>query len=539
MSTVKVKVGRGAPVEVEQTIADRVATWFDPRAGVERLRHRLAISALTGGGYKGGRRNRRQTRNWRPQEASANADIVPDLPSLRSRSRDLVRNAPIATGALSTMVTSVIGEGLTVSPSIDREALGLTSEQAEAWERAAAREWALWCRHADFAGAASFEELQELAFRAFLESGDVLALRRFMETPETPYGTRVQLVEADRLCNPARAADKDGLVAGVAFDPATGRIAGYHIADRHPFEFTGKAAEWRFVPARDRAGEAIVLHVFDRQRPDQARGVPFLAPIVETVKQLADYTEAEATAAVVSSYFTAFIKGGATDESSVGSAIAGGDSAKPEIELGAGAVVDLAEGEDVEFANPMRPNSQYSEFTKALQRECGTALEMPYGVLMKHFTASYSASRADLESAWQAFRRRRRQFVRRFCLPVYGWVIAEAVARGRLTAPGFADAGLRAAWLGGTWHGPARISLDQVKDATADEKYLAMKVTTHERIAQERFGASFDQTVDQLAEEDRALDEAGLTTPPPDPAGGSQPDQQAGKPDGTDQEDAA
>ncbi len=100
----------------------------------------------------------------------------------------------------------------------------------------------------------------------------------------------------------------------------------------------------------------------------------------------------------------------------------------------------------------------------ALCRQVRVALELPYEILIKHFTASYSASRAALETAWQFFRRRRTWVARRFCQPVYEWVITEAVARGRLVAPGFLeDPLIRRAWLGAYWNGPARISLDRAR----------------------------------------------------------------------------
>ena len=50
--------------------------------------------------------------------------------ALRARSRDLRRNAPLATVALNTIVTSAVGTGLTPRARIDRELLGLTEEEA-------------------------------------------------------------------------------------------------------------------------------------------------------------------------------------------------------------------------------------------------------------------------------------------------------------------------------------------------------------------------------------------------------------------------
>lgn len=511
-----IRVGR-QEVTVRETLVDRVVGYFNPSAGVERLRSRFMLEAASvGGGYTGGKRDRRPTRNWRPPEGSGNADTLPDLPDLRARSRDLARNMPIATGAVATVTTNVVGEGLTVAPAIDRKVLGLTDEAAEEWESAAAKEWSLWCRCADFTRAQTFEEMQALAFRSALESGDVFALRRYRQDAGEVYGTKVHLVEADRVSNPARAADKEGMIGGVVFD-GDGVATGYSIANRHPGDTMmskGAMMTWQTAPARDEEGRPLVIHLFERLRPDLARGVPFLAPVIEALKVLGNYSESEATAALVASMFTVFVKSelGEDEQPIAGETVAG---TKDELKLGPGAILDLAPGEDVQFASSNRPNSGFDAFVTAIFRQIGVALEIPYEILIKHFTASYSASRAALETAWQFFRRRRAWLAQRFCQPCYEWMLYEAVAAGRLTAPGFfTDPLIMAAWCRAIWRGPARISLDQAKDATADDLNLRNKLISREQVIQERFGGSFEATVAQLAEEERALDAAGLKPQP-------------------------
>lgn len=58
-------------------------------------------------------------------------------------------------------------------------------------------------------------------------------------------------------------------------------------------------------------------------------------------------------------------------------------------------------------------------------------------MLIKEFNSSYSASRGALLEAWEAFKMRRKWFVDDFCQPVYEMFLAEAVALGRINAPGF------------------------------------------------------------------------------------------------------
>jgi len=53
---------------------------------------------------------------------SADQDILLDLPTLRERSRDLIRNVPIATGEIETVIQNVGGSGLQLQsrPNIER-----------------------------------------------------------------------------------------------------------------------------------------------------------------------------------------------------------------------------------------------------------------------------------------------------------------------------------------------------------------------------------------------------------------------------------
>lgn len=492
--------------------------WVSPKAGVERLRARAMLSVL--GGYTGGRRDRRATRNWRPREESANADILPDLPDLRARSRDLIRNMPIATGAVATAVTNIVGDGMKLQSTIDRKALGLSDEEANAWQDAAEAEFDLFCKTADFTRAQHFADLQGLIFRGVLESGDSVVLRRYRKDAGDTYGLKLQVVEADRLCNENRAADQPGQIAGKTFDN-DGVVTGFHIADRHPDDrlLSTTALSWSKIPARDQSsGRPLVLHLFDRLRPDQARGVPYLAPVIEAFKTLNDFTEAELRAAVVSALLTVFVTRPDADSDAAPTIVGeqNGSTASNEVELGSGAIIDLAPGEKAEIVNPGRPNPQFDPFVTAILRQIGVALELPFEMLVKHFTASYSASRAALEMAWQFFDRRRKWLARELCQPVYEWFLEESVARGRLVAPGFFDDPIiRQAYSRATWIGAPRISLDPKKDAEANEINLRNRTVTRDALIMQSSGGDFETTHAQLVKEEQAWVATGLASPPP------------------------
>lgn len=509
------------PLAVQPTMLDRLVMNFFPRHGLRRMQARtvLAAAGFSNGGYEGGRRARRGTKRWRPFESSADADILPDLGDLRGRSRDLARNVPIATGAVSTKVTNVVGTGLQLQASIDHEALGLTDEQADTMEREQEREWCVFCRTSDFNRVQELDEQAPLAYRATTESGDCFIIRRYRKDPGDLYGTKLQILEADRVRNPYLQADgytiADGnILSGGIEVNADGMHVAYWVTDKHPGALRPGALKWERVAARTADGAQVVIHVYDRVRPEQTRGVPYLAPVIELVKQLGDYTDAEVRAAVLTSFVTWFVKTDLPEDPDGQKPILGerDSSLDPnEVKLGSGALVDLAPGEDVVAPSLSRPNPQFDPFLLAITRHIGAALGIGQELLIKHFTASYSASRAALEMAWQYFRAERMFLTRRFYQPVYEWMMDEAVASGRLNRPGyFEDPILREAYLGANWIGPSKISLDPLKEANADEVDMTNGVKTGEQVCLERTGGEIEKKIAQLGKEKKMRDEAGL-----------------------------
>lgn len=556
--------------------------------GARRPRRR-AVSVAAG--YLGASGDRRELADWWPGTGSPDTDTLTDRAALVARSRDLVRNDPIAAGAVSTHVTKTVGAGLAPLPRVDRRFLQLSDDAADAWEREAKSLWWAACDQLDLTRRDTMAGLQELWLRTQLQSGDVFAIRRYKARPGDLLGLKVQLIEGDRVSNPQDRPDtwqgEHRLVGGIAFD-ADGAPVTCHVRDTHPGErrlgLLGRSGfgpdTWRPVPWFGAAtGEPLVLHGLHRERPEQTRGVPFLSPVIAQLKQLSRYTEAELMAAVVSAMFTVFVKTdgggglGAIDPAALVASNGGegapvglteGRDPPGQIRLDTGAIVDLNPGESIETANPNRPYPGFDAFFTAILRQVGPAIDTPFEVLIKHFTASYSASRAALLELWEAISVRRARMVRQFCQPLYVWVLGEAIARGFLDAPGFLDdPRARAAWTAAEWIGPAPGQLDEERAVRAAEGRLRIGVSTLERETAAITGGDWEETHAQQVKERRARTRDGLdiepvaerirtepTRPaPPDPA--SAPvdpaesddapdagDDPAGRAPTTDQEDA-
>lgn len=477
--------------------------------------------------YDSVRANNKNMVGWSYTDGSANADTLPYADDLRYQSRDLFRNNPLAGGALRTLTTGAVGTGLRPQAAIDAELLGLTDDEASAWQTNAERYFLMWANspNSDIRRTLNFWQMQDLVTLTSLMSGDAFSLRRFKERAGSPFGTCIQILEGDRCDSPpGTETPNDNIRAGVEMDE-DGAPVRYHFTQEHPGEYlprSNRIAKYTSTPAFDAAGMRVTLHHFDTDRPEQTRGVPYLAPVVEAIKQLGRYTEAEITAAVVSGMFSVLIK---TDMPGGAGAMlpggipgqVGGNQITPKgtgmTKLQSGMIIDLAPGESVEVVNPNRPNTAFDPFVMAVMRQISARLELPLEVLTKHFTASYSASRGALLEAFKTYKRRRAWLVASFCRPVWEWVISEAVARGYLDAPGFFNDPIkRAAWLGCTWTGAPMGHLDPLKEANAATEWMANKAATLQQVTAEQFGNDYETNLRQIGRERRLM--AAL---PPDP----------------------
>jgi lambda family phage portal protein len=511
-------------------LVDRAISYFDPIRGLERYRARAM--QLTAESYIGASKSRRSMAGWLTRPKSADGDTLLELPELRTRSRDLERNAPIATGALSTVSTKVVGTGLALQSRVHRDVLGISEEEASVWQRRTEMEFALWAESpdCDLTRQQNLYGLQGLAFRSALVSGDVLVLMPYLLRSTSPYGLKLQLVEADRLLNKDNMRDTAELAGGVQMD-ADGAPVAYHVRKQHPGAMIPRPGSWEVVPAYGaQTGRRNVIHLYQRSRPGQSRGVPYLAPVIETLKQLDRYTEAEIAAAVVAGLFAVFVKSEGDGLSPLESAtlgiVPGGNGDKPEAgwdgKLSPGLVADLRQGEDIVSANPGRPNAAFEPFMNALLSYVGMALEIPREVLTKQFQSSYSASRAALLEAWAHFRCRRDWLATHLCQPIYEVWLEEAIALGRIIAPGFFfDPLVRYAWCQCQWVGDGPGSIDPLKEVGAARERVDLGISTLAEETMLHDGGDWELKVAQRVKEEKLRKEGGLVASPAPPGPGA------------------
>lgn len=463
---------------------------------------------------------------WQPFPGSADSDLLPELPTIRSRSRDLTRNHGVAGSALQTQLDNVLGCGLWLAPTPDYTLLKRDRKWASAWRRPVKSLWrnwfeTTWC---DAGKSLTGDALATQVFSGAFQNGDGVTLPLWLPEAMAPLSTRLQVIESDRLCNPNFSMDTAKLRGGVEIDEYGAPIA-YHIRKSHPGDtllyMNGADFTWERIPATTAWGRRRVIHAHDKGRAGQSRGIPALAGVMRQFKVLGDFQNAELKSAVVNAMVGLVVESALSQEglldllsnnsdalSKYTDGLAGRQRAAIDFS-GGGMILPVPLGDKVHGFTPGRPTTAYEPFTTTAFRHIATGLNLPYELLMKDFSkTNYSSARAALTEAWRFFNGRRNWLALGFYQPCYELFMEEMVEAGEIEAPGFYEN--KAAWCRARWIGPGRGWVDQLKEAQAAELRMDIFISSLEDECAEQ-GKDWEELLEQIAEEEARFKELNLT----------------------------
>lgn len=468
------------------------------------------ILGSSGIAYEAARRDR-LTAGWRTSSGSADVDLLPNLKTLRERSRELSRNNSLAKAIVRVIVTCVVGTGLRLLPRVDAEATGLSAEAATAWNRKTAKLFSDWSKEADLHGRLDFAGIQALMVERWIVDGESLAMPVYLRRPWRRWATAIEVVETDRLTDPSDSViDRRHLREGVELDPQTRAPVAYHVAAEHPGDYYAPGStKTARIPAWTSDGTRRIYHLFLPRRPGQSRGEPMFAPVMLDFHHLGEYDEAELVAARISACHTIWRKKELDDYNLADQAgtTAGGE---PVEEIEPGMVTELGPGEDVTFGNPTRPSSNFEPYFLAKLRFICAAFGLPLELVLADFTkTTYTSGRMSVIEANRDIRFLLVAVVR-FCQAMYEIWLAEAVEEGLVEAPGFeADP---AAWARAGWIANARHWVDPKKEVEAAILKIEKGFST---LADEcaALGTDWEEMAEQRALEIKKLRELGLQGP--------------------------
>lgn len=474
--------------ESQLTWLDRSISWLSPQWGLQRSKARTATNILLS--YEGARSDRR-TSGWTAVDSSANAEIGSALSNLRKRSRDLVRNNAYAANAIDELAGQAVGTGITARPKPRNGNQDIARLISEGWK--------IFVDECDADGQLDLYGLQDLAVRTVVESGEVL-IRRRLRYVDDGYRIplQIQILEPDFIDTAKTEETKTGMIIqGVEFDLLGNRVA-YWLFPSHPGDVSSGFSRASLTSKRVPAD--MILHVYRKKR-QQVRGVPWLAPVIITMRDEDEYTEAELVRKKIEACFATFI----TQEDDASTLSVGetetNDAGQLEETIEPGMIKYLRPGEKVETAVPSGTGLGYRDFKRDIQTRAATGLGLTY----EQFTGdlsnvNYSSYRAGMLS----FRTKMDQFrwlcfVPMFCRPVAKWFADIAFAAGQIPTRDFQM----------EWSMPKYGSVDPQKDANATQTAIRNGTKTWPQAVGEE-GYDPDEQIAEIQEANKKLDEAGI-----------------------------
>lgn len=470
---------------------------------------------------------------WNPGLTEANGDWEWERAPAVARTRDLVANNPYAGAAVDQAVAMQVGNAMRYSArhELMADRLGIdvvaASDLASQIEHVVATVAGDKLKRFDWEGKLTFAQQIELAARHLFVDGDALAVLRFDKgglSPGWDWRTSVQMIDPDRLENPAGRFDSPNLRGGIETDGR--RVVAYHIRNAHPADRSALADRYTFekVPAREAWGRPIVVHVYDPTRAGQMRGVSKFVRGLRAFKALEGYTEKELAAAAVNAMHSATIKTTKT------AAEAGEMLGLAQIEklgevrnalykgvnptvAGGGRVIPLAPGDELQLQATPRHVASFQGFVTTMLQGIASSLGLSASQLMADFSkTNFSSWRAEMLIVWRGVMRDRELITSQFCDPILLALIEEAIDKGEITPPaGCPDVyECTTGWLAGRWIGPSRGTIDPAGEVDGAVKRMAAMLSDHETEAMELGGGDYEAIAGQLEYERELQEGKGL-----------------------------
>lgn len=292
-----------------------------------------------------------------------------DRDRLVSACLEFKRNNPIVSSISRLRKTDVVGKGLV--PQANTGSDSLNAEIEERWEE--------FSKNPEVTGQMDMRELQQQMVDALLFYGDcgLIVLDK-----------QVQLIDGSRIGNPNNSytsSEKDKYQNGVEVNKV-GKPLKYVVGNR----VNGSLTDFKEINAND------FIHFFKRIRPQQYRGIPELAPIIDTLQDCDEYDGIEMMSAKVSASLSVAVKRQGSYEYELQNRLASDeqdeDGNLETFEPGRFHYLEPDEDISVISANG-RPNVDGIQWINYLLRKVGSAVGIPLEFLIMDIGgSSFSAS---------------------------------------------------------------------------------------------------------------------------------------------------
>ncbi len=437
---------------------------------------------------------------------------------VRREARQAIFDSPQAKSIVSRFIDLSIGTGLKLESIPVASILGISPEEAQAWGNDVEKKFDLFCRSKKQhrSGTMNLYQGQRFYEKTKQRDGDFFARHYYSNDKKLLSRLQFEFIDPDQIRGDtittvqAFHIQKDGIIRN-----KQGVETGYQIWSQDPSD-PSKFDKVDIPAVGSKSGRIMMTHSYVADYAGQGRGLSPLAGILQELRKLKDFELAHILKTIFQTTIAGVVEPSTEADSSMpfedqmdSSASAGSLSEETQPtgstteapeglcsvqhadlhEPGSVVMQNLKAGEKFnEFSKA--PVDNYAPFTDAYMTEASSSVNLPEELRKMKFGNSYSASRAVLLMFRDIAQIEQQECATDFMNPIYEMWLAEEIAAGRISAPGFSDPRLRMAWLNNTWVGPALLDIDPQRSAKAIETKLRMSLTTVEREAKQLNGSS-------------------------------------------------
>jgi lambda family phage portal protein len=499
-----------------------------------------------GGGLEGADRTTRELSSWRPPIVSPDVQIGPVKDLADARGRDMVQNDGLTMGAVHTHKDSIVGSQYRLISTPDFLTLGADEAWAADFVQYVESRYNLLADSVecwfDASGTMTLTDMIRLGIGGFVITGEVLGTAEWLaQDLGRPFKTAIQMVSPTRLSNPDGQMDTQTLRRGVERN-LYGKPVGYHIRSAHPGDFfpNTEIPYWKRVPATTNWGRRQVIHILERQLPDQSRGISDMVSVLKQQRMTRKFQDITLQNAVVNATYAAAIESELPSEMVYASMGAGAPGLEHALGQYMSALTNYVEGanniaiDGVKMPHlfpgtklnlkPMgTPGGVGTDFEQSLLRHIAAPLGLSYEQFTKDYTnTNYSSARASMAETWKFMQSRKKVVADRMATMIYVLWLEEELGRTTSTIPVpkgmtraefrsmFYDPVMREAMCSCQWIGASRGQIDEVKETQAAIMRINSGLSTYQ-IECARLGEDFRKIFMQQAREQKMAKELNLT----------------------------
>jgi lambda family phage portal protein len=507
--------------------ADRVPALTVPVGGAG------TVNMTNYGAYEGASKFDRAVALWQPGLRSADGDLLPAKRLADARVRDIIRNDGYIASGRSIHQDNIVGALYRLNAKPDWKILGLDEKWSEEFQEEVENKFTLWAESEmnwpDASRYNTFTGLVRLAVGIYLSSGEVLASAEWLRDAPRPFKTAVQMIEVDRLSNPVGVPDDRYMRGGVERNDYGAPVA-YHVRMAHPADYADPSSYFhKRIKVRKPWGRIQMIHIVERNRPDQTRGMSDLIASLKELRSIKKFRDIVLQNAVVNATYAATLESELPSDAAFAAL---GQNMTESINGFAGAYLESVnsystgkamhiDGVKIPHLFPgtklnLRPAGSGgplgSDFENSLLRYIASNLGIGFEQLSRDYSkANYSSIKASMTETWKFMQSRKRMVADRFASHVYRLWLEEAINQGQIdslpkNATEMFYEGLNSeAFSACEWIGASRGQVDELKETQAAVMRLRYGLSTFED-EYSRLGKDWRKKFAQIERERKELD---------------------------------